>query len=148
MSRRRKNRQTPQPQPYATPLAYSIQVTPQVLRDLAAASKHLPGGAWDFIKTLAEGVYPSFTDKDFRPLIMGTNGVPRCDGLGPDDKVKVFMASLAGIENCPDRAIMIVPYLDKDKIKVLYFKWTDETFYDSFTVPDGQNRVWKNEEKL
>jgi len=79
---------------------------------------------------------------------MSRNGVTRCEGLGPDEAVKVFMASVASIKGCPDRTLMIVPYRDKDNIKVLYFKWTDETLLDSFTAPDGQNRMWKNEEKL
>lgn len=144
MNRRKQNA----PKPQESPRAYSIQATPLVLRDLGEASKHLPGGSWDFLKTLAEGVFPTFENADFRQLVFQPDGTTYCEGLGPTESVKVFMTSLASIAGCPDRTLMIVPYRDKDNIKVLYFKWEDETLYDSFSVPDGQNRAWKNQEKL
>lgn len=117
---------------------YSVQATPFIIRDLG----------WDFIKELAFQVYPKFSNADFRPLIFGPKGTFCLDAFGEDTKIKVFYASLNEFtDSKSNRVLMISPYLDKDGIKVLYFKWADETLYDSFCVPDGQNRVWDNREQ-
>jgi hypothetical protein len=121
---------------------YSVQATPYMIRDLG----------WKFLNALAEACYPSFTPKDFRPLVFGPRGVegvdPHRDPSGErGEAVRVFIACLKDITDCPDdRAVMIVPYLDKEGIRVLYFKWVEETLEDSFTASDGQNRVWKDKE--
>jgi len=115
----------------------SIQATPFIIRDLG----------WDFIKELAFQVYPKFDKADFRPLIFGPKGTYCLDAFGEDAKIKVFYAMLSEFtDSDSNRVLMISPYLDKDGIKVLYFKWAEETLYDSFCVPDGQNRVWDNRE--
>ena len=131
-----------QKQIYAEPKEYSVQATPFMIRDLG----------WKFLKDLAEACYPFFRDKDFRPLVFGPRGVEGVDtrrdtASEQGDAVRVFIACLKDISDCPDdRAVMIVPYRDKEGIKVLYFKWVDESLEDSFTVPDGQNRMWSNKE--
>lgn len=117
---------------------YSVQATPFAIRDLG----------WDFLTTLAEAVYPKFEDKEFRPLIFRLDGTTVLDALGQNEPIKVFYAPLKEFTDVDsDQTLMIVPYRDKEGIKVLYFKWAEETIYDSFSVPDGQNRVWDNREK-
>ena len=139
MSRKHKCRRIQQPEKQATLKEYSVQATPLILRDLG----------WEFVTELAEAVWPKFVPADFRPLIFGRDGTTTvADAQGTDFPVKVFFAALSEFTDVPnDRALMIVPYTDKEGIKVLYFKWADETFYDSFSVPDGQNRIWDNKEK-
>jgi hypothetical protein len=122
---------------------YSVQATPFMIRDLG----------WEVLKHLAEATYPGFNDKDFRPLVFRPDGSCGVDGRRDPaseqgDAVKVFFASLSEIpELKTDRVVMIIPYRDGEGIKVLYFKWAEETLYDSFAAPDGQNRVWDNKEK-
>jgi hypothetical protein len=111
-------------------LEYSVQATPFIIRDLG----------WKFIKELAAQAYPLFEDGQFRRLVFGSQGTQVLDTVDPD-KIKVIFAQIE------DRAVMIAPYRDEEGIKVLYFKWVEETLYDSFCVPDGQNRVWDNREK-
>lgn len=145
MSRRSRDRRRKQRQQLEkTDLKeYSVQATPFMIRDLG----------WEVLKHLAEAAYPGFEDKDFRPLVFKNDGTCGVDGTRDPakehgDSVRVFFASLSEIpELKTDRAVMIVPYRDGEGIKVLYFKWADETFYDSFAAPDGQNRVWDNKEK-
>ncbi len=110
-------------------LDYDVQSTPFVLRDLG----------WDLIKELAATTRPGFQNEDFRHLVFSESGATGLDGR--DENVKCIFAPVG------DKALMIVPYLDSKGVKVLYFKWADETLYDSFSVPDGQNRVWDNREK-
>lgn len=137
MGRKRRK----QPPPPETPKEYSVQATPYVIRDLG----------WKRIKVMAEAVYPGFTATDFRPLVFGPSGETTClDALGNDTPLKVFYGQLHEFQGMtfhdPNKVVMIAPYLDKDRIKVLYFKWADETLYDSFCANDGQNRVWNNRE--
>lgn len=118
---------------------YSVQATPFTIRDLG----------WKFLTDLAEGVYPKFQAVDFRPLVFRVDGTTVMDAKGKDEPVMVFFAQLKEFTDAVDdeRVLMIVPYLDTEGIKVLYFKWAEETIYDSFSVPDGQNRSWNNQEK-
>lgn len=95
-----------------------------------------------------ESVYPKFEDKYFRSLLFTPDGRTMVDGLNVDVPIKVFYASLKEFTDSPsDRVLMITTYRDPQGVKILYFKWADKTLYDSFAVPDGQNRVWENREK-
>lgn len=120
---------------------FSVQATPMIIRDLG----------WDFLTSLAEAAYPKFEDKEFRPLRFMPDGTTRMDigDNNPDQSIRVFFGMMSEFTDDPNdaRKLMIVPYRDKEGIKVLYFKWAEETIYDSFSVPDGQNRVWDNREK-
>ena len=125
--KKRKKKWTPEPVKELK--EYSVQATPLILRSLG----------WPFIEALAAQAYPGWKDADFQPLIKTPDSYQLNTG---DGSVKVFFGDLSEVEGGTDRKLMIVPYRDDAGIKVLYFKWADESFYDSFSVPDGQNRIW------
>lgn len=104
---------------------YEIQATPMTIRDLG----------WEFLQDVCAEARPSFVDDDFRPLRHNPDGssVPGFDG-----RAKVMIADLsdAGLGR-----MLVVPYLDDKKTKVLYCKYETETFLDSVSAPDGMNKV-------